>query len=90
MLAYREFLEAGVPFGFGLPSATDNAAIWSGLRLDDRALVRAFTLGEKPVAAKMQPWADAAAVKISAPRVGKTYLLKRAGAGGQVEVSSAP
>ena len=79
MLAYRRFLDDGEVVNLRCPSFQDTGAIWSGLRLGNEAVVRAFTQGDREVRFAIRPWADAARVEIVAPPRGVTYLLRRDG-----------
>lgn len=45
MLEYREFLDNGEVLRFEVPDNQAPSILWSGLRLDDRALVRVSNLG---------------------------------------------
>jgi len=45
MLEYREFLDKGEVMRFEVPDNRMPSILWSGLRLDDRALVRVSNLG---------------------------------------------
>ena len=75
MLAYRGFLEGGSILNTQVPDARDDGAIWSGLRLGDRAVVRAFTMGPKTVPADVRAFDNAPAVTLECPPKGATYLL---------------
>lgn len=79
MLAHREFLERGVILNTEIPATAGEAAIWSGLRLPDRALVRAFSPGSAPVAATVQPWPGGPVFTLAAPPEGDTYMLSTNG-----------
>ncbi len=75
VLAMREFLDRGRPMNQAVPEVTDDGVIWSGLRLGDRALVRAFTQGEKPATLTIAPFGKEQ-VTMAAPPAGATYLLE--------------
>ena len=79
MLAYRRFLDRGVVLNTAFPAATDDGPVWSGLRLGDEAVVRAFTQAPKAVKVTITPFAGGLAVELSAPPAGATYLLAREG-----------
>jgi|GEM_PF-627539 len=79
MMAWRRFLEAGTPLNFDGPAREDAGAVWSGLRLDDEALIGGFTQGSRPVRFRVRPWASAAAVELQAVPAGTTWLLRRTG-----------
>jgi len=79
VLAYRLFLEHGVLMNTTIPKVTDNGAIWSGLRLENEALIRGFTQNAKPVSFTITPWSDGPAVELTAPPRGQTWRLVRDG-----------
>lgn len=79
MLAFREFLEDGATMNLSVPAATDDGPFWSGLRLKDRAVIRAFTMGDKPVKAKVKAFENTPEVEITCPPKGATYMLTRHG-----------
>ncbi len=74
MLAHREFLDEGQVMNFDVPGNRDATAVWSGLRLDDRALVRATGLGPQPARVNVC-LGDDRCVDLDAPPDGRTYLL---------------
>ena len=80
VLAYRSFLEHGELMNTAVPEVTDNGAVWSGLRLENEALIRAFTQNAKPVSFTITPWPDGPAVELTAPPHGQTWRLVRDGA----------
>ena len=75
LLAHRPFLDRGTVMNTDAVEATFDGAIWSGLKLPDQALVRAFTQSARPVTFEIQPWPGASRVELSAPPNGATYLL---------------
>jgi len=77
MLAYREFLEDGRVMNTEVPEVTWNGAIWSGLKLGDRAVVRSFTQDSADAAFSLKPWPDAQEIRLVAPPTGRTWLLRR-------------
>ena len=83
MLAYRKFLDGGVTMNTAVLAPPDNGAIWSGLRLGDEAIVRAFTQNATSIRATLIPFPDAtgkgASVELDCPPQGATYLLKKTG-----------
>jgi hypothetical protein len=85
-LAYRPFLERGTVMNTAVPGAEENGPIWSGLKLQNEAIIRAFTQHEKAVTLILTPWEDAAFVKLIAPPEGATYHLVRVGGDVRVEV----
>jgi len=75
MLAYREFLDDGETMDLTIPKATSDGPIWSGLKLKDRALIRAFTMGGEAVTAKITPFENGPEVDLTCPPDGATYVL---------------
>jgi len=75
MLAYREFLDDGVTMDLTIPKATHDGPIWSGLKLKDRAVIRAFTMAAEPVTATITPFEGGPEVELVFPPKGATYLL---------------
>ncbi len=86
MLEFRRFLDDGEVMNTAVPAATDDGAIWSGLLLEDEALVRAFTQGPNPVKFAVTPFPGLASLELEAPPEGRTWLLKKIGAGVKSEV----
>lgn len=78
MLAYREFLDYGKPMNFEVPAMRTRGVVWSGLRLDDRCLVRAFCLGPAARSLDLVPF-PGLVVTMEAPPEGATYLIARDG-----------
>lgn len=84
MLAYREFLERGDVMNLAVPGPRDTGAVWSGLRLGQRALIRVFRQGPGTAPVTVEAWpGHAAALKATA--TGRTYLLTLEG--GRVRVT---
>jgi hypothetical protein len=79
MLAYREFLDRGEIMNTAVPEVTDDGPVWSGFRLKDEAIVRAFTQGRKTVKLNLAVWDSLPAVELDAPPGGATYRLAREG-----------
>ena len=75
ILAHREFLAAGEPMNLQVPGPQDEGVLWSGLRLQERALVRLVSQGDTDVRAELEPWAGSP-IELEAPRGGKTYVLR--------------
>jgi len=61
-----------------MPEMQDERVVWSGLRLGDRALVRAFKQGGGDGVLSFTPWPDQP-MKLPVPAGGKIYLLRRVG-----------
>ncbi|HZK82238.1 MAG TPA: hypothetical protein VFC46_14250, partial [Humisphaera sp.] len=78
MLEYRNLLERGTPLNVDVPAIQDEGAIWSGLRLGNEAVVRAFTEGKTPVVADISPF-EGMKVRIDCPPEGQTYTMKLVG-----------
>ncbi|MDD5707086.1 MAG: hypothetical protein PHR35_14275, partial [Kiritimatiellae bacterium] len=79
MFAYREFLEGGAPMSHDWPDPKDGAAVvWSGLRLKDRCLVRAFTLGTTARKLDLVPFPKKS-VALEAPPEGAIYVIDSRG-----------
>ena len=76
MLEYRKFLEAGTTMNTAVPALQEKGPIWSGLLLEDEAVVRAFVQDAQPATFTIRPWEDAPALTLSAPPAGATYRLR--------------
>jgi hypothetical protein len=76
MLEYRKFLDNGKVMNTAVPSMTERGPIWSGLLLDNEAVVRAFVQDTQPASVTITPWADAPPVTLAAPPAGATYHLQ--------------
>lgn len=74
MLAYREFLEKGVPINLNYPMIQAEGAIWSGLRYQDEAIVRVFWPGKIIGSLVIEPW-PGRKVTVNNPVRGTTYRL---------------
>ncbi len=83
MLAYREFLDHGEILSTDVPALQDGGVVWSGLRLEDRAVVRAYAQSKGRAVFEIQPW-PSTRVELVATDQGRTYLLERVG--NEVEV----
>ena len=77
-LGFRPFLDKGQIMNTDIPPADYDGAIWSGLRLENEALVRAFTQGRRTAHFSLTPWAGGAAVELEAPPDGAYYRLVKA------------
>jgi hypothetical protein len=78
MLAFREFLEQGEILTYDVPRQQDDGVFWSGLRLDNRAVVRVFKQGGGKARQKIRPWSTKSFV-LEADGAGQTYLLDEDG-----------
>ncbi len=84
ILAHGEFLEVGEAMNLEVPARQDDGVLWSGLRLSDRALVRAVSQGPESAQVEIPAWEDVR-VTLEAPTAGATYLVERS-SGAVVEV----
>jgi ribosomal protein S14 len=88
MLAQRAFLTRGEPMTFDVPRAPDRFAdwptkrpemtVWSGLRLDDRCLVRVTSMEDRPRSVTVEPW-PGVRFDLESDREGRTVILHRNG-----------
>jgi hypothetical protein len=76
MLAYREFSEKGKPLCLAVPGPRQEGVVWSGLVLEDRAVVRAFTQGGGDADLSLEPW-PGKSVKLRVPAAGQTWVLNK-------------
>ncbi len=76
MLEHAEFLDHGTVLNTAVPDVRDDGLLWSGLRLGDRALVRAVRQGAGEGAAMVEIWPEQPTA-ITADRRGRTLLLDR-------------
>jgi len=76
MLTFRNFLDTGLPLNTETIAPQSDGAIWSGLRTENLALVRAFTQSKEPVKFKINPFGSGD-FELEAPPAGKTYLIDR-------------
>jgi hypothetical protein len=79
MLAFREFLDKGEVLSFDVPHQQDDGVVWSGLRLGNRAVVRAFKQGGGKAKQTLRPWGPKA-FELEADGAGQTFLLDQDGA----------
>ncbi|HZK81489.1 MAG TPA: hypothetical protein VFC46_10490, partial [Humisphaera sp.] len=87
MLEYRRFLEQGTVLNVDVPETKYEGAVWSGMRVGDRAVIRAFTEGKQTVKTEISAF-EGTKTQIECPPEGTTYMLKLAG--GKVEVVKRP
>ena len=83
VLAFREFLAGGEVMNLEVPAVQDDGVVWSGLRLENRALVRLMSQGEEGARINLEPW-PGHEVDLEAPVEGSTYLLKLSDRGVEV------
>ena len=89
MLEFRQFLDKGEVMNTDVPPLDYDGAIWSGLLLEDKAVVRAFTQGTKPAKFAISPFSGAGTAELEAPPEGMTWLLKKNGKEIEAEVVKA-
>ncbi len=82
ILAHREFFAGGQAMNLKVPGPQDDGVLWSGLRLQDRAVLRLVSQGETARVA-LEPW-PGSRIELEAPTEGRTYVLRLVG--GQVEI----
>jgi hypothetical protein len=86
MLAYGDFLDRGTPLCLNVPGAQDDGVLWSGLRLENRAVVRTFKQGGSKSAVTIEPW-PGRKITLEANALGRTYLLELKN--GRIEMAAA-
>lgn len=74
MLAYKDFLDHGSPLNCEAPKHQGDDVIWSGLRWENRAVIRAFKPGGGSAPLTVSPWPDAK-ITLDVPAEGKTWEL---------------
>lgn len=87
LLKYRDFLDQGEPIGFGLPPVQEAAALSSGMRMAEQAVVRVVWLGEGEGSAEVEAW-PGFKITLPATRAGTTYIIKLNREAGRLEVVS--
>ncbi len=87
LLAMREFLDKGEPMNFQYPPMFATEPVWSGLRLPDRCLIRAFSPTPQTQQIKLTPFEEVS-VKIDAPPAGALYIIERSGKISEAEASA--
>jgi hypothetical protein len=83
MLAFREFLEEGEVLSYDVPHPQDDGVIWSGLRLENRAVVRVFKQGGGKAKQTLRLWGEKA-FELDADGKGQTFLLDHDGSARKV------
>jgi len=76
ILAHRDLLAGGEAMNLSVPQAQDDGVLWSGLRLPDRAVVRACSQGAGDGTVKIEAW-PGVTVELPAPTGGATYEITR-------------
>ncbi len=75
MLAYGDLVSNGTPLNLEVPALQDDGALWSGMRLGDKAVVRVFKQGGGSSSVKVAPW-PGLNVTLDATPQGHTYLVE--------------
>lgn len=78
MLGYRDFLDHGQPMNYQVPPMFSDEPIWSGLRLKDRCLIRAFTPGKKGKSVHVPAFPNVT-ISLDGPPEGATYIIHQDG-----------
>lgn len=79
MLAWGDLLEHGEVMNYQVPMPDKTGVLWSGLRDDNRAVVRVVNFGGPQLSLKLQVWPDQyVLLEISEP--GTTYIITRGSA----------
>ena len=87
MLAYRDFLEKGTVLQLAYPAMQEDGAIWSGLRLQNEAIVRLFWQGGTIGSLEIEPW-QGSKVRLNSPTRGATFRLRRDKKNNTIEIVS--
>lgn len=77
MLAHRELLDAGEVMNLEIPPVQHDGLFWSGLKMSDRALVRATNQSTVTAHFAVKPWPDVAIELLVPADQGRTFLLER-------------
>jgi hypothetical protein len=75
MLTWREFLDRGKPMSYAVPKSVEDEAVWSGLELGNRCLIRAASLGKADRKVEVRR-ASGKTSLLDAPREGATYMIQ--------------
>ena len=78
MLEYRDFLDRGELMCTDVPGKQDDGILWSGSRLEDRAVVRVCKQSRGKAKLAIEPW-PGTSIKLAATDEGTTYMLERTG-----------
>ncbi len=76
MLAYEEFLSSGTVLNYRYRISNRKPVLWSGMKLENQALIRATSLSGKLESVTVDPWSDSK-ITLQAPISGVTYFLFR-------------
>lgn len=85
MLAFRDFLDDGEVMNLEYLGPLEAGVLWSGLRLEDEAVVRVAALGAKERTLALEPW-PGYRIDLAASRTGANYRLRRDPASRSVEI----
>ncbi|WP_130471989.1 hypothetical protein [Candidatus Magnetaquicoccus inordinatus] len=75
MLVYKNFLEKGVPMQLTIPEMQADGLLWSGLQLQNEAIVRMFWQGQHIGSLTIEPWPESR-ITLSPPTRGTTFHLR--------------
>ena len=81
ILSRRAFLERGEVMNLAYPDAQDDGVFWSGLRLEDRALVRLTNQGGRESSMVLEPWPEESITLTVPADTGMTCVLERSANG---------
>ncbi|MEI6520940.1 MAG: hypothetical protein WCO98_13010 [bacterium] len=76
VLPYRNLLDKGTIMNTSVPGVEEAGAIWSGMRTNDEAVIRAFSSGTKTVTLYISVWKNTKKIHLKAPPEGATYHVK--------------
>jgi hypothetical protein len=74
MLEYGDVLEGGRPIGLQTPKIQDDGVLWSGVRKDNRAVIRTFKQGGGAARVKIEAF-PGKTIELDATPEGKTTVL---------------
>ena len=87
LLKHRDFLDQGEVMNLETPPPQHDAALWSGLRLGDHALVRAVSLSGADTTVEIGGWQNFS-LPVTATVDGVTYVVRLNREAGRMEVVS--
>ena len=76
MLAYEEFLSSGTVLNYRYRISNQKPVLWSGMKLENQAIIRVVSLNGITEAVTVDPWSDGNTT-LQAPDIGATYFLFR-------------
>lgn len=77
-ISRRELLERGEVLNRGVPREQDDGVVWSGMRLGERAVVRALKQGSGKGKLAVRPWSQRE-LELETDGEGHTYILREDG-----------